>query len=167
MFSVVADVEMTYERRVEDLKTTHAVSRLISRLMDEQGLLITDVIERTGIPRPTISRHRNGHTLPKVDERRKYATCFRLDFEEFEKRWQAEAATARAIESHRDGITQALARIDEVLERIKSRPSRDRKSEQAKCDETVEPAITLAREQLMKLLAQYPASVTRDRSGHK
>ena len=62
--------------------------RLLRSLLDEYGLRIRDLIERTGLPRPTVSRHVNGHTMPSYADRRRYAAAFGLDIEQFESRWR-------------------------------------------------------------------------------
>ncbi len=63
--------------------------RLLRALLDEYGLRIRDLIERTGLPRPTVSRHVNGHTMPSYADRRRYAAAFGMGVDEFESRWRA------------------------------------------------------------------------------
>lgn len=78
---------MTYERYMNG-----SVARLLKTLLQQRGLLIKDVIEKTGIPRPTISRHLHAQTFPKLEDRQKYAAAFKMMPEEFERQWQEMSA---------------------------------------------------------------------------
>ncbi|MCC5830333.1 MAG: LexA family transcriptional regulator [Phycisphaeraceae bacterium] len=69
--------------------TSPAVGQLLRKLLEQQGLRITDLIERTGLPRPTVSRHVNGRTLPSYADRKRYAQAFGLSMEAFEQGWRA------------------------------------------------------------------------------
>lgn len=75
---------MTYEKAVND-----AVAKLIRDLMRRKGLLLKHVIEKTGIPPSTVDRHANGRTIPKLEERERYAKAFGMSMQQFEEAWQA------------------------------------------------------------------------------
>lgn len=66
------------------------VAQWIRKLLEDQGLRISDLIERTGLPRPTVSRHVNGRTVPSYADRRRYAAAFGLAMEAFEQGWRGQ-----------------------------------------------------------------------------
>ena len=64
------------------------IAQALGQLMRRQALRIRDLIQMTGIPRATISRHVNDKTVPSLEDRRRYAKAFGMESLEFEQYWR-------------------------------------------------------------------------------
>ena len=65
-----------------------SVAEIMQQLARERGLRVKDLIVRTGLSRPTVSRHFNGKLFPSVEDRERYARAFRISPDLFETLWQ-------------------------------------------------------------------------------
>lgn len=66
------------------------VAKILCALMKARKVGIKDLMRLTGMPRPTISRHKRGETEPDLEAREAYAKAFGIAPAEFEQMWQRE-----------------------------------------------------------------------------
>jgi len=81
---LVLDVEMSY------VQSVGAISDTLQKFMEMKRLRVKDLMVKTGLSRPTVSRHVNGKIIPNVEDREKYASAFGVTLADFELAWQQE-----------------------------------------------------------------------------
>lgn len=78
-FSVEGQVRLRYSSDVK-----HSTGSLLTLLLEDSGMRKKELMDKTGISRTKLFGHLKGEVFPDETDRLKYATAFRMTFDEFE-----------------------------------------------------------------------------------